>query len=161
MDTLAVQFGRVGIATNQQRCHYLAETGWHQPCHKSAGATKANRNTRKISLLCLSQWRSVKTRDQEEFSYASKTSSTFITFHQVLFILPPNITCPPQVCLSWHHSTNQPESTEVARNCSVSFWCISFYGVTTNSSAMHCKANQYMCVLSEESFTMCPFMCLF
>jgi hypothetical protein len=41
------------------------------------------------------------------------------------------------------------------------FWCISLYGVMTNRvSTMKCKANQYMGVISKESFITCPFSCL-
>ena len=59
----------------------------------------------------------------------------------LLQVLPQNMaslsTC---ICLSWHHSANQPKSTEVARNCSTPpevFWCISLYGVLTNAAQLH------------------------
>jgi hypothetical protein len=47
----AVQFGRVSLANrNQQRCLYLVNTARPQP-----GGTRATRNARKSSGLCLSQ----------------------------------------------------------------------------------------------------------
>ena len=63
-DTQAVQFSRVRIVnTNQQWWHDLAATA-RLPSnrHKSAGGTRANRNVRKSSWLCLCyqskhQWR--------------------------------------------------------------------------------------------------------
>jgi hypothetical protein len=47
-------------------------------------------------------------------------------------------------CLSWHHSANQPESKEAARNYSTpseNFWCISLYGVLTNGAQL-CNVRQ-------------------
>ena len=48
------------------------------------------------------------------------------------------------VCLSWHHSANQPESTEASRSCSTPpevLWCISLYGVPTNGAQL-CNVRQ-------------------
>jgi hypothetical protein len=48
------------------------------------------------------------------------------------------------VCLSWHHSANQPKSKETARNCSTPpeiFWYVSLYGVTTNGAQL-CNVRQ-------------------
>jgi hypothetical protein len=56
MDISAVKLGGVQIANmNQHQWHYLAETARPQPPHRSAGGTRANRNTRKSSQLCFSQ----------------------------------------------------------------------------------------------------------
>ena len=53
--------------------------------------------------------------------------------------------CCTCVCLSQHHSANQPESTEAARNHStppeVFFWCVSLYGVPTNEAQL-CNVRQ-------------------
>ena len=145
MDTPAVQFCSVRIANmNQQQRHYLAETVRPQPWHWSVGRTSMN--ARRSSWLCLSQqskdqWR-LETNKHCTASSISKPSSASVTVPQILFILPPNITCLSQVlphhrsclsmwvCLRRHHSTNQPESAEVARNYSTSpevFWCISLW----------------------------------
>ena len=43
------------------------------------------------------------------------------------------------ICLSWHHSANQPESAEAARSRSTPpevSWCISLYGVLTNEAQL-------------------------
>ena len=119
MDTPAIQFGRVRTAnTNQQWWYYLADTARSQPRHESAGGTKARRNTRRSSWLCLclqseDQWR-YKTNKRCTHSSVSKPSSASTTICQVLFIPLPNIMCPPWVlpqylfclhmwlCLSWH-----------------------------------------------------------
>jgi hypothetical protein len=78
-DTLIVWFSKVGMAnTSQQQWHYLAETPSPRPQHRSAGET----------------WRDIK----EKFLVVPvKPSSACITVHQVLFILPPNITWSPQL----------------------------------------------------------------
>jgi hypothetical protein len=86
------------------------------------------------------------------------------------FILSPNITCPPWVlpyqvsclsmcvCFSWHHSANQPESPEVARNWSTPpevSWCVSLYGVLTNADQL-CNVRQTnTCVLLAKSSLSC------
>lgn len=52
-------------------------------------------------------------------------------------------------CLSWHHSANQPESLEASRSCSTPpevFWCISFYGVTTNRARLCIVRQTNKCV---------------
>ena len=59
---------------------------------------------------------------------------------------------------------NKPKFCEVARNCSkppeiflvhLSLWCPEKW-----SSTLQCKADQYMHVVSKESFIICPFTCL-
>ena len=107
-DTPAVQFSRIWISNmNQQRWHYLAETARPQPWLKSAGGT--NKNARRSSQLCLSQASKDQRRNETHkhctASCTSKPSSASVTVHRVLFIPPPNITCPPcvlpqHVCLS-------------------------------------------------------------
>jgi hypothetical protein len=47
------------------------------------------------------------------------------------------------IFLSWHHSANQPKSTEAARSCNISlevFWCI-LYGGPTNAAQL-CNVRQ-------------------
>jgi hypothetical protein len=125
--------------------------------------------------------RSVKLRDQGVFRYANKPrkpSSASITVRGVLFILPPNITCPPRgllqhvsclsICfasahdyLSRHHPANWPESEEAAKQGSTPAEAFfSLWSPDKWSSTMQCKADQYMYVISEESFITCPFTSL-
>ena len=40
------------------------------------------------------------------------------------------------------------------------FWCV-YLCLNKRSSTMQCKADQYMCVFSKESFIVCSFKCLF
>ena len=99
MDTPAIQFGRVGIAkTNQQLWHYLLEAARPQPLHKSAGGTRANRNSMKRFWLCFSQQsknqQSCKTIKCCTVRSTSKPSAAFIC--GVLFILPPHTMCLPR-----------------------------------------------------------------
>jgi len=143
----AVQFTRVGIEnTSQQWWYYLAETARPQPRLASAGGTW--RRTRRSSLLRLSQ----QSEDQGireskkkhcTASSTSKLSSAFVTVCLDLFITL-NIMSPPRVwpqhmlclstrvCLSWHHSVNQPESAQAARNCS-----IPLYGASLSMESRH------------------------
>jgi hypothetical protein len=79
-----------------------------------------------------------------------------------------------RVCLSWHHSANQPKSTKAARNCSTPpevFWLISLYGVLTNVAQLYNVRQTNTCtslsknpssrVLSHACFTKTLFlMCL-
>jgi hypothetical protein len=44
------------------------------------------------------------------------------------------------VCLSWHHSANQPEPSKAVRNCRIppeALWWVSFYEVPTNGAQLH------------------------
>ena len=71
----------------------------------------------------------------------------------------------PWVFIRWHHSANWPEFEGAARSYNTppeGFWCVSLYGLPRKwSSTMQCKANQYNCVISEESFITCPFTACF
>jgi hypothetical protein len=73
-------------------------------------------------------------------------------------------------CLASACASNQPKSAKVARNCStppdgfvvvvvvvVVFLSMESYKC---SSTMQCKEDQYMYVVSKESFIVCPFTCL-
>jgi hypothetical protein len=43
------------------------------------------------------------------------------------------------MCLDLAHASNQPETAQVARNCSTPlevFWCVSLYGVLTNAAQL-------------------------
>jgi hypothetical protein len=64
------------------------------------------------------------------------------------------------VYLSWHHSANQPESAEVAINCSIPpdiffFWCISLYGVPTNAAQLHNVRWTNTCTLLAKYLSSC------
>jgi hypothetical protein len=53
------------------------------------------------------------------------------------------------VYLSWHHSANQPESAEAARNHSTAsedFWCLSFYRVPTNGVQLYSVRRTNTCL---------------
>ena len=72
---------------------------------------------------------------------------------------PPNITCPPWAlpqygsCLTalvTARTSIQPESLEVATNCSTppeGFWCISLYDISTNAAQLHNVRLTNTCVL--------------
>ena len=138
------------------------------------------KNAKKRSQLCLPQGR----EDQHQWrlethkcctaNSISKLSSDSITVLGVPFTLSPSITCPPWVlshhvsylsiwvCFSWYYSANQPESLEVARNCSTppeDFFLLwfSLWSPDKCSSTMQCKMDQYMHVVKKESFVMCAF----
>jgi hypothetical protein len=79
-------------------------------------------------------------------SSISKPSSALSTVRRVLFYTLQisgvlHGSCLSMcVCLSSHHSANQPESAEAARNCSIPpevFWCISVCGVATSAAQLH------------------------
>ena len=126
----------------------------------------------KFSAVPLSaNWRLAKMKDQEVLQ-SSLYKQAALTVCWILFRLPPNITCPLWVlphymfclsmwfCLSWHHSANQPESTEASRSCSTPPEGFLLWSPNKRSSTMQCKADQYMCVISKESLITYSFMCL-
>jgi hypothetical protein len=81
-----------------------------------------------------------------------RPSSASVTVLRVLFILPPNITCPPPV-LPQHvilpqyvhlsQLTSLCQSAQVHGGCKKLqhttrfFWCVSLYGVPTNGAQLH------------------------
>ena len=98
---------------------------------------------------------------------ASYASSTLVTAHWVLFILPSNITCPPGALPQHVSLASLCQSAlveEAARSChnpSRRFLvCFSLWSHGKWSSATRYKTNQHMHVISKESFITCPFMCL-
>ena len=162
-DTPAVQFSNAKIAhTNQQWWRHIAETARPQPWHKSARGTR--KDARRSSQLSFFQWSEDLWRWETSKCCTaictSKLSSVNVTVHRLLFILPLNIKCPPQVlpqhvyylsmwvCLSWHHSANQPESSEAARNREHTtrrfLVCFPLWSPNKWSSTMQCKADQYI-----------------
>jgi hypothetical protein len=145
-DTLAVQFSRAGIA----------ETARPQPQHESAGGTR--RITRRSSWLCFShgikdQWR-CETHKHCTASCTSKSSSVSITVHpSSIYTLPTShvLHVPflsTGLASAW--ASNQPESTEAARNCSTPlqvFGAISLYGSSTNATQLHNVRQTNTCML--------------
>lgn len=143
MNTSAVQSGRVGIVnTNQQWWHSLAETA--RQLEGMEGRQE------KFSVMPLSEMK------------VSEDSKH----------LSPNITCSPQVlpqhvCLSQLlHFANQSKPEEAAKNYNkpqhtIRSFLVIFFLRSPNkcSSTMQCKADQYMRVVSKESFITCPFTC--
>jgi hypothetical protein len=88
------------------------------------------------------------------------------------FILPPNITCPPWVCRSLClASARASDSADVTLSISPSprkqqvtaahhsklFRSFFLWSTDKWSSTIQCKVDRYMCVVSDESFIMCPF----
>jgi hypothetical protein len=145
--------------------------------HKSAGWTRANRNTRKSSCLCLSQqskdlWRLAINQHCTRALPASQTlplSPSVESFFYMPYVSSTSLASPnalPQYGnhLSWHHCANQSESEEVARSHStppeVFLVCFFLWSPDKWSSTMQCKADQYMRIVSKESFITCLFMCL-
>lgn len=149
----AVQFSSLRIANrNQQWWHGPAETARPPPNrHESAGVTRMSRGTRRSFLpVPLSMKRRLKTNEVLQ-SYLCKLTNW------VLFILPPNIMCPPRGLASVKHHMSllsktpcETVSADISRNISTSlcqsarvprsskkppdvFWCISFYEVMTNN----------------------------
>ena len=58
------------------------------------------------------------------------------------------------VCLSWHHSANQPEPSKAVRNCRIppeALWWVSFYEVPTNGAQLHNVRWTNTCVLLAKS----------
>jgi hypothetical protein len=66
-------------------------------------------------------------------------------------VIPQHLPCLGTcICLSWHHSANQPESVEAARTCRIppqGFWWVFLYGVPTNASQLHSVSQTNMCAL--------------
>jgi hypothetical protein len=66
-------------------------------------------------------------------------------------------------CESVSADTTQPNCGSVKKpteHCHKLFMCFSLWSYNKWSLATQCKANQYICVVSKESFIMCRFMCL-
>jgi hypothetical protein len=83
-----------------------------------------------------------------------------------LFILSPNIKCPPQVSpkhvrLSQLTSLRQSSRVQgVTRNCNMPpkgfLVRFSLWSPNKQSSITQCKVDQYVCVVREEAFIACP-----
>jgi hypothetical protein len=108
--------------------------------------------------------RSVKTWDQEPFSYVSKSRSASNTVPQVFLYsfqtshILHGFCLSTWVCLSWHHSANQAKSKEAAKTIATTtsfLVCFSLWSPDKWSSTMQCKVDQCMWSLSEESFITC------
>jgi hypothetical protein len=155
---------------NQRQWHYLAETARPQPLYEGlAGRLEV------LSLVSLSAKTS---KDQQRHetgklctaSFISKSSSASSIVHHVLFILPPNTTYPPwvlpqQTCLSQLTSLCQSagicgSSKTLQTPSEVFLVCFSLWNSDKWSLTMQCKVDQYMHVISEESFIKFPFMYL-
>jgi len=150
------------IQQKQPGLHQIGMSQQKQP--KPAGTLEV--------LSCISLREDARLRSVTELAMQAP-----VTVQWVLFILPPNIMCPPWV-LPQHMSlsqtpsdsvsadilVNQPKWEEAARchrNLMRRFLVrFSLWNYNKQSSAMKCKANQYMCVISEESFITSPFLCL-
>ena len=106
----------------------------------------------------LTKRRSVKTQNQQAFSYASKQAKLSL-HHSLLdlFIFPPNIMClpwvlPQHVCLSQLTSLCQiaqvqRNSKKLQHNTEV-FWCVCLYGALTNAAQLYNVRWTSMCALS-------------
>lgn len=159
---------------NQQRWHNLARTA--RPLPHPGGMLGEVLGCVSLSKAKISKG----TRHTSFAQIASKPSLVAVPFHQVLFIPSKHHALHRSclstwVCLSWHHSANQPKSAEVARNCSTlseGFWCISHYGIQTNATQL-CNVRQTnthvllaknpsSCVLSRTCFSRTSsLLCLF
>ena len=146
------------LAHTSQVNHHssLVETGWQQvagPCrniqaegpltysdiwscasHDRARIRKEER-PRNV-LLCKQAKLSPFPCLPSPFSTASRhqVSSTGLSWSPSLASALHVFCLSPCVCSSWHHFANQPESVEVARNCSIppgGFWCVSLSCVPT------------------------------
>lgn len=151
MDISAVQFGRVGLAAVvvQPRRNSPASTS-AEVSRRDQGGEEHQENLYAEPLSVKQS--SVKIQALHSYLYKQDKLRTHHSSSNSIYT-PPNITCPlhvlPQhvswvistcIYLSWHHSANQPESAEVARNCSIppeDFWCVSFYEVPTNGNQLH------------------------
>jgi hypothetical protein len=167
-DIPAVQFGSVGIVA--------VVVGTARPqlnWHKSAGGTRADRNTRRSSQLCLASLDKAKiSEEQEAFSNAGKPSSalsqsvgSYVYALQTSHSLHGSslIMClaSAQESVSARiHSANQHESAEGERNHSTPPEGFFLWSLNKCSSTRQRKVDQYVCIASEETFIMCPFTCL-
>ena len=121
------------------------------------------------------QWR-LETNKPCTTSCPSNPRSASVSVHPVLFMVPLNITCPPLVlpqqdfclsiciCLSWHHSVNQhdtSEKQEITTNHQRIF--VVFLSMESQQMELNCtwKAEEYMHLVSKASFMTCPLMWLF
>ena len=141
MDTPAVQFCRVGLTnTNQQWWHDRAETARPQHRFKAAGGIR--RDTRRSSLLCLSQGR-------EDQCRLTSIAQLAVTASQAQSLLLRGVLFIP----STHHVFSQvlPQHVHPVRPSPRS---PKIYHSTTQ-----CKVDQYMRVNSKESVIMCHRVC--
>lgn len=126
-NTPAVQFGSGEANTNQQRLSL--------PSRDSEASASAQINRRdqgqqecqeKFSAGPLSE-----TNKPQPTPYTSLAQPPSLAIRSYLY--PLQTSCSSAwVCLSWHHSANQPKSVEAARHCSTQpevFPCVSLYGV--------------------------------
>ena len=178
MDTPAVQFCRVGLTnTNQQWWHDRAETARPQlNGHESAGGT--SRNTRRSSQLCFSQGREDQWRQDTHkhctASCTSKPSSVSVILWSPIYTLQTScvlhVSC-LNMCLSLAQasvsaditlpiSPNPQKRQETAAHHQKFFGAFLSMESCQCISTMQCKVDQYMCVISKESFIMCLFTCL-
>jgi hypothetical protein len=142
---------------------------------------ETERDTRKISWLCLFQWIDDQLRLETKcymVSSISKPSFASVIVHWLLFIsskhhmssmdFASTWVLPQHECLSqWHHAVNQPESPKLARNCSIppevfGGFVVSLYGVPRNAAQLYIRwtntcvllaKNPLSCVLSHACFS--------
>ena len=124
--------------------------------------------------MCLSQGSDHQGR-RETMKHCRASCASKPLYQSVLFILPPNIMCPPQayeyVLAKLHVSLYQLTSLcHLAcvhgshQHTTRSFWSISPYWIMINGaqlcSVRWSKVDWYMHVISKESFIVCPFTVL-
>jgi hypothetical protein len=79
-------------------------------------------------------------------------------------VLPQHMFClSTSICLSWHHSANQPESEETSRNCSTppEVFGVFLSGVLTNASQLYNirQMNTYMLLAKNRSSPVPSYVC--
>jgi hypothetical protein len=170
-----MKFSRVRIVnTNQQRWHYVAETARPQP-QQQQGPTGMSGEALSYAPLRSEDQQRFQT-DQHYTASSINNPSYTLLLSMEFYLYPSNALCPLRVlpphrsclstwvCLSWHHSVNQPESMEATRNCVTP---PKFLGVFLSLKSWQMELNYameggpiYVSVTSKESFITCPFTCL-
>ena len=143
---------------SQQRWPCLAETARPQPWHESAAGTR--RNTRR-SRLCLSgNQRSVKTQDPQTLHTCLYTQAQLTLHHcpESIHLLSPEIL--PQLTSLCHSAQVAGAAGSCSTPPQVFSVHFSLWRPDKCNSTTQCKADQYMRVVSKDSFITCPFTCL-
>ena len=108
-------------------------------------AASSTSEPRLASFTVLSPWSS-------PFYIPSKLHVSSVRLPSALSFVSAHITLPI--------SPSPRKQQEVISTPPEVSWCASLWSPDKWSSTTQCKADQYMCVVSKESFITCPFTCL-
>ena len=130
----------------------------------SASALVSRRDQEECQGKCLSQGSEDQQRLQTHkcctASSISKSSSTSVTFLFIPSKHRMSPTGPASADTTLPISLSPPKQQETTAHHQKILVGFSLWSPDKCSSTTKCKVNQYMCVVSKESFITCPFTCL-